>query len=205
MVVVIGTNSGFVTTAPTVDPAHLNFVVDGRALVTLDTSPETAGKITEMGWWCDTASQESNFEIGLYAADGATVPGEAGTLLYVDTINAKGTTAGWKSVAVDWEIDPSTDYWLGVQLDNVATSTNTNYASTNGKGYDLKTAQTTLTNPFGGGAIANSNYAIAIYAVWEAAVVGPANLKSVNAVTTANIKSINAVLIANVKSINAVA
>ena len=35
--------------------------------------------------------------------------------------------------------------------------------------------------------------------------VGPANLKSVNAVTTANIKSINAVLIGDVKSINAIA
>jgi len=170
MAVVLGTNSGFVTVAPTSDPgAFYAPEIDDNAFVTKDTSPETAIKITEIGWWCDNATEEANFEVGLYAADGEVVPGEAGTLLYSDTTNAKGTTAGWKSVAVDWEISGNTVYWLGVQLDNTATATATNHDTNFGSGNDFLAASIeTLPNPFGGGALSNANGKTTLYAVWEA-------------------------------------
>ncbi|MBU0894038.1 MAG: hypothetical protein KKB88_01195 [Nanoarchaeota archaeon] len=164
---VLGTNSGFVTTAPTDDPAAFGETMDDTAKVTKAISPATAVKITEIGWWCDTATEESNFEVGLYAANGAVVPGEAGTLLYSDTTNAKGIDTGWKSVSVDWVISPNTVYWLGVQVDDTATITNTNFAVITSS-IDGINAQTSLPNPFGGGSFTN-NRMYGFYAVWEAA------------------------------------
>ena len=167
MALVLGTNCGFVTTAPTSDPTALETQIDNFARVTKDISPAAAVKITEIGWYCSNATQESNFEVGLYAADGAVVPGEAGTLLEVARTNAKGTGAGWKTVTVDWTISPSTSYWLGVQLDNTATNTLIDVATTGGLGWDVVTVST-LPNPFGGG-VFTENFIVAIYAVWEAA------------------------------------
>ena len=171
MALVLGTNFGFCAVAPTADPAEaVNGAADNAAIVQKDTSPATAAKIVEMGWWCDNATLDDvNFELGLYAADGGVVPGEAGTRLFVSATNAKGTTAGWKTAVVDWAIDPSTDYWLGLQLDDTTTATNIDTASTGGPGFDLLGTQTTLPNPFGGGAILDADGMVAIYAVWEAA------------------------------------
>lgn len=172
MALVLGTNCGFVTVAPSADPGGTDFGIDARSAVTKDTSPATAAKITEIGWYCDNATEEANFELGLYAANGATVPGEAGTRLQVAAVNAKGTGVGWKKATVDWTISPSTAYWLGAQLDDTPTATNTNYAASAGGGYDWRAGQTALTDPYAGGALADVDGMIAIYAVWEAASGG---------------------------------
>lgn len=202
MTVVLGTNAGFVTVAPTTDPASAQTVtIDTTARVVKDTSPSTAVKITEVGWWCDNATEESNFEVGLYAADGAVVPGEAGTRLFVSATNAKGTTSGWKVVSsLNWTISGSTAYWIGVQVDDTATATITDNRTSAGSGYDSLASQTTLPNPFGGGAILDIDGILAFYAVWEAA--SSSNIKSYNTNVKANIKSIDTNLIANVKSLD---
>ena len=172
MALVLGTNCGFVTVAPTGYPAAGGgTTADGRKMVFKDTSPATAIKVIEMGWRTGDATEVANFEVGLYAADGAS--GEAGTRLYVDDTNAKGTTSGWKVVTgLDWGISPSTIYWLAVQLDDTATSTYINRESSGGAGYDIAT-DTTLTDPFGGGALSDSDGILAIYAVYEAAPPAP--------------------------------
>jgi hypothetical protein len=201
MAVTLGTNSGFVTTAPTADPAGTNFTIDGVAVSTKHTSPEGNNVITEFGWWCDTASEASNYEIGLYAADGATVPGEAGTRLQYSATQAKGTNAGWKVVTgLNWSISASTVYWLAVQLDNVTTTTSANRNTSGGAGYDVRATQTTLSDPFGGGTLSSATIAVAIYAVTVAA--GPAKLKTWNGLATAKIKTIDGLVIAKVKTIN---
>jgi len=162
----VGTNAGFVTVAPTSDPEGTTFgIVNGLAFVFKDTSPSNSIKITEIGWWCDNAVDEANFEVGLYSADGVVVPNEAGTRLFVDTTNAKGTDAGWKTVAVDWDIDSNTDYWLGFQSDGTE-NTYANRFTTGGGGIDWL-AESTLPNPFGGGALAGVNNKLAIYALVE--------------------------------------
>lgn len=81
---------------------------------------------------------------------------------------------------------------------------NDSVTTTGGAGSDKAESGTgsTGTGTFGMAAVEEW---VAVTVVIEAAVAAPANLKSVNAVTTANIKSINAVLIANVKSVNAIA
>jgi len=171
MAVVLGTNSGFVSVAPVDDPAGLNQEADNKAHVTKHTSPATSNKITEMGWYCDNATEEANFEVGLYAADGAVVPGEAGTRLYVSAVNAKSTTLGWKRVTVDWDIDPATIYWLGLQVDDSTTTTNINYGSVTGNGRDSRTLAS-LPDPFDGGALIDAVGMVTIYALWESASTG---------------------------------
>lgn len=173
MTVVLGTSGGFVTVAPTADPdgGGSPSAIDGGSRVTRDTSPSTAGKIIEVGWWCDTASEEANFEVGLYAADGATLPGEAGTLIHHSTTNAKGTDAGWKRVTVDWAISASTTYWIGLQVDSTATNTLINFESSGGAGFDIRSSVSTLPNPYGGGTLTDSDGVIALYALWEEAEV----------------------------------
>ncbi len=170
MALALGTNCGFVTTAPTADPVGASLqVMDARSCVLQDTSASNAAKIVEIGWWANEATEASNFEVGLYAADGVVVPGEAGTLLQVARTNAKGTGAGWKVVTVDWSISPSTSYWLAVQLDNTTTTTNIDADLTSGNGIDfLPATQTTLNDPFGGGALGDSSAMLAVYAVWQA-------------------------------------
>ncbi len=169
MALVLGTNCGFVTVAPTSNPSGVNLTIDNNAFTTKDTSPATAAKITEIGWWCDSSTPEVNFEVGLYAADGVVVPGEAGTRLHVDTTNAKGTTSGWKRVTgLNWAISASTAYWLAVQLDNTNT-TNTNFGPSGGGGRDKISPATSLPNPFGGGGLDDNDGIITIYVVWEAA------------------------------------
>lgn len=167
MAVSLGVNSGFVTERPVVDPGGTGNGTDGVSRVTQHVTPTGTIKIIEMGWYCDNATQESNFEVGIYAADGAVVPGEAGTLLFASQTNAKGTDAGWKVVTgLNWDLNPETNYWLAIQVDDTATQTNVDGASVGGLGQDFKGA-TTLTNPHDGGALLDSDGMLAIYALIE--------------------------------------
>ena len=171
MVVVIGTNAGFVTVSPTTDPEGAStLTLDDVSTVIRDTSPATAAKIIEIGWYCENATEAANFEVGLYAADGASVPGEAGTLLHVERTHAKGTDAGWKTATVDWEIDGSTDYWIAVQIDNTTTGTKVDIGVADNP-RDSITNSSTLPDPFGGGAF-SSTVTVAFYALWEVGVAG---------------------------------
>lgn len=172
MALVIGTNCGFVTAAPTTDPAGTNFAVDNWSTVGKFISPADATAITEIGWYCDTPSEAADFTVALYAADGAVVPGEAGTRLQLSGAFVKGTGAGWKAATgLNWPISPNTAYWLAWQLPDVVTTTNGNYAGSGGAGIDrINTAS--LPNPYGGGALAVATGILGIYAVYTAA--GPA-------------------------------
>ena len=171
---------GFVTSAPTADPGAANIIADDTINVVSDTTPAGAARITEIGWYCDGASEEANFMVGLYASDGTVVPGEAGTLLYSDTTNAKGTDAGWKVVSVDWEISENTRYWIAITMDATATDTSTNRGLSGGSGRDARSGLHEFTNPFGGGALLDADGTVSIYAVYEEgtpSASNPGNIK----------------------------
>lgn len=167
MALVIGTNCGFCLSAPSADPAETGQTVDSNLAVGKFTSPSDAATITEIGWYAANASEEANWEAALYAADGGVVPGEAGTRLQLAATNAKGTTEGWKAcTGLSWTISGSTDYWLGIQLDNTATATAIDRNVAGGAGYDFIFAATAAPNPAGGGALTDADGLIAIYAVY---------------------------------------
>lgn len=161
MAVVLGTSSGFVTVAPTNDPTGTDVVIDGASVVTKDTSPATANlKIVEVGWYRGSGTNTANFEIALYAESA----GIAATRLFVDATNSSNVQ-GWIRTTVDWPISSSTAYWLGLQMDAHSGSSNVDSTTPGGAGIDRQTTQTTLNDPYGGGAVADASGMYAIYAL----------------------------------------
>lgn len=170
MALTLNTNVGFVTTAPTADPVGSNTTSDGSAFVVKDTAPAGAVKITAVGWYKGSGSTSSNTQVGLYAADGATVPGEAGTRLQVTSDQGSGTSAGWINfTGLNWPVTAGTAYWLGMQQDSHTGSSTIDSATSGGSGIDSRSSQTALPNPFGGGALADADGMYAIYAVYQKA------------------------------------
>ena len=159
MAVVLGTSSGFVIVSPTADPAGTNTVIDGASVVTKDTSPVGSIKITEIGWYRESGTNAANFEIALYSE----VSGVASARLFVDATNSS-TSSGWIVTAVDWAISENTAYWLAVQMDAHTGSSNIDTNVSGGAGIDRLTGQTTLNNPYGGGAVLDADGMYAIYA-----------------------------------------
>jgi len=163
MALVLGTNCGFVSSAPTVDPAEgSTVIVDWKQFSIKDTSPSGDYRITEIGWWCDSATKESNFEVGLYSDNS----GEPDERLFVDTVNAKGTTAGWKTASVNWTLDSSTTYWIAIQLDNTSTATRTNIGAASSGEYRDRNIRSDLSDPWGTSGTDLDRLG-AIYAVYE--------------------------------------
>lgn len=160
MAVTLGTDSGFVTTAPTADPAGSNTVIDGASVVTKHTSPEHAVSISQIGWYRGSGTNGSNFEVGLYSE----AAGIADARLNVAATNSS-TSSGWITVSVNWSISGSTNYWLALQMDAHTGSSNVDSGTTGGAGYDRLTSQTTLNDPYGGGAVDSATGLYAIYAL----------------------------------------
>lgn len=177
MAVELGVSSGFVIDAPTVDPAGTNSTIDGSSVVTKHTSPEGAIAITEIGWYKGSGTNPANFEIALYEESG----GIATTRLFVDATNTSALT-GWVSVAVDWAISANTNYWLGLQMDAHSGSSTVDTATTGGVGSDLRQTQSSLLDPYGGGAVLSATGMYAIYAKVSIARDVPIGLGDVSVV-----------------------
>lgn len=162
MALVEGTNCGFVLAAPTGDPDVLNVNADTFTLAGKYTSPANATKITEIGWYCDNATEAADAEVGIYAND--AVDNEPGALIG-KAVFAKGTSSGWKKATVDIAISPETIYWLAFQVDDTATTTQGNYVTESGR-IGRKENQTTLPEPWGD---SNTNWdnRLCVYAVYE--------------------------------------
>ena len=150
MALVLGTNCGFVTTAPTSDPdSGTRHTIDRRSTAIKDTSPVGATKIIEIGWWCRNETAEGNFEVGIYDHDSGNdkpdnlLTGESRT-------NAKGTTIGWKVVTgLNITISPETTYWIAVQLDAISGDTDTDLGvASSGREY-TDDFNSTLADPWG--------------------------------------------------------
>jgi len=166
MALTVGTNCGFITVSPTDDPAGMTWQLDTVTGATRDVVPAGKNAITEVGWYCDNATQEANFEIGLYSHDSDN--NKPDTLLFSTTTNAKGTGAGWKKVEVSWSVTPEETYWIVVQLDDTATTTNTNLAGSNAAYWYANISPTsTLPSPWGAGNAGQQNYSYGVYALVE--------------------------------------
>jgi len=158
-----GTNCGFVTTAPTADPTGTGTrTIDNYKRSTQDTTPSSPLTVTEVGWWCDNATDAGTFEMGIYTDSG----GAPSDRLYVSTGNAKGTTAGWKVISgLSWTLEASTTYWIALALTDTTTATNIDYGT--GTQYAYQSGETTLPDPYGSTSY-SSGQCLAIYALLEA-------------------------------------
>ena len=163
MAVTLGTSSGFVTVAPSANPsAGGQPDIDGSSVVTKDTSPSTPMRITSIGWYKGASTNTANWQIALYS-DNA---GVADVRLEIEATNST-SSAGWVSRSVNWTISPSTAYWLGLQMDAHVGVTGIGRDTSGGAGFDIRTGQTALNNPYGGGAVAQPAGLAAIYALVE--------------------------------------
>jgi len=161
--IVKGTNAGFVTATPSGDPVATSGEMDGFAIAQKHTSPADADTIIEIGWYVDNPTPDTNYEVGIYSHDG--VGDQPENRLGVDATNAKGTDAGWKTVTgLNIDIDPSTIYWIALQVDNMAEQTNTNYAADGGERMAYKTSATELPDPWSN--TGNLGRIYAFYAVY---------------------------------------
>ncbi len=174
MALVLGTNCGFVTVAPTSDPDDGNITIDDKAFAQKHTTPVGITRVTEIGWWCNTATPDVNFEAGIYDHDSGVDEPDL-VVGSISTTNAKGTTLGWKRVTgLNIPVDTETEYWIAIQLDNT-TSTGTNRGFDSIK-YAIKNSATSLPSPWDGDA--DSNFGpIALYAVVEGAAPAGTNMK----------------------------
>ena len=128
MALTLGTNCGFVTAAPSADPEGFAGTIDVKCFALKVTAPAGATAITEIGWYCDNATEAADYDVGIYSHNaGSDIP-DAKLASSGDV--AKGTTAGWKTAAVACAVTAGTVYWLAVVLDNTATTTNMNYGGT---------------------------------------------------------------------------
>jgi len=165
MALVVGTNCGLCASAPSADPAGSNYIIDnyGRSVkIAVGATPIT---INEIGWWCDTATEAANFEVGIYSHNAGT--DKPDSLLEVSRTNAKGTSAGWKKRGgLSWSLSANTTYWLAVQCDDTATTTNVNYGSITGQRYSYNTNMVTLPDTWTDTGT-SSNTMLSIYGVYE--------------------------------------
>lgn len=128
MALALGTNCGFVTEAPAGDPEGSVFACDAKSQALDDVSPAGAVRVTEIGWYCDNATEAADFDVGIYTDEGGDIP--VTVVGSLSKNNAKGTGAGWKSVVgLNILISAETKYWLAWQCDNTSTTTNLNYKS----------------------------------------------------------------------------
>ncbi len=167
MALVLGTNCGFVTVAPVADPSgSFGWTLDNISYALKDTSPIGAGKITEIGWWCDNSTEAANFDVGIYTHNVGDNNPEA-VVGSISADNAKGTTAGWKKVTgLNIAITAGNIYWIAVQLDNTFTATTVDTTNSAGDKQDFKNAQTELPSPWGA-SDGTAERIMAFYAVWE--------------------------------------
>ena len=174
MALILGVNCGFVTVAPVGDPDAISTAAnDDRCIAIKHASPPTAVKVTEIGWYTPSATEEADYEVGIYNSVG-TEPGLIVAGKSAPT--AKGTGTGWKVVTgLNITISPSTDYWLAVQLDDTLTFTAIDYNGSGGSGRArLDPPQTELPADWGASDSRDTNAKMAIYAVWKAVEEPPA-------------------------------
>ena len=178
MALVLGTNCGFVTVAPSADPdGSVTIIIDRESNALEHTSPAGNNQVTEIGWYAQNATEAANFEVGIYTDNDTDSEPEA-VVGSLNRTNAKGTTAGWKVVTgLSIPLDASTKYWIAFQLDNTTTASRTDNNNSGGQGQVVKASQTTLPSPWGASFMKNANAKISIYAKVEEVAPGGPNPK----------------------------
>jgi len=145
--VVDGTSAGFVTVAPTDNPAGSGGPLDTYSAATKFTAPASGGTISSMGWWCDNATEADEYQLGIYSHDAGN--NKPNLLLASSGDMAKGTTAGWKTGTVAYGFTGNTVYWLAAQLDDTATVTNIDYTTNASYKEDYRGSSTELLATWG--------------------------------------------------------
>jgi len=170
MALVIGTNCGFVTVAPTTNPDVGGLPIDYYARATKFTSPVGEQTITEMGWFLNgnPGDPGEEWQLGIYNDNG----GKPGTLLASAT-GIIGVAATWQvASSFEYVVASETDYWLAAVQAASSPQTDCAWFETGGDDYSLDLNTDTLANPW---VEASSGvYLMGIYAKYGGSSVAPA-------------------------------
>ena len=167
MSLVVGTNIGFLEAHQSDDPAGSVIEIHDRMLAQLETSPATATRVTEINWYCNSASEEANFEVAIYSDDGTDEPNVI--VGAKDAMNAKGTGIGWKrAVGLNIVISSSTAYWMAIQVDDTPIAdTDMDWDTTGVLDLSLTLGVATLPADWGASTVNYSGRTAAIQAIWD--------------------------------------
>ena len=166
-----GTNAGFVSSAPVDDPVggSSDLGIDTFARACKFTSPVGSNTLTSIGWWSSRATEEADFQVGIYSHDADNnLPN---VLLASSGDIAKGTSGGWIKATVNYSLTTSTVYWLAVQCDDTATTTNIDRTDTAGYKAERKNTQTSLPALWGTSQ-STGEILLAIYGLTQIVVAG---------------------------------
>jgi len=166
--VVLGTNAGFVTEAPTEDPGGLSEAnINEIAYAVKDVAPVGAVKIIEIGWYCSLSAGVADTTVGIYTHN--ISDDEPEELLGSATLSTGGAE-GWKvATGLDIPITPGNTYWIAAQCDDATPENTVDFSMATAR-IAYKSGQTDLTNPWGTTDSFYTNIIVAIYAVVEIAV-----------------------------------
>lgn len=171
------TNSGFLTAAPTVDPAGTNATIDDHRYATKVTSPADMGTVTSLGAWLEliTVGVDVGGEFAVYEDDAGG--SEPGTRIGSAAAFTTGTSNGFKAVTgLSIALDPSTVYWLAVQVDDSAGGWRINIATSGFAGSaTVQTGETALPDPWGTSDGTDADNLANIFAVYTPAAGGSGN------------------------------
>jgi len=171
MALVIGTNCGFVSAAPTADPGEIETTIDNRCWVCKFTTPVGCTNITELGFYVMSIYHESaDYSIALYTHNsGADGPDAVVGTIHTGNVTT-ATTPGWyKYSGLSISVSAETVYWIGVGVeDTTSGSTNTQKAASGSSrlGYHDEN-NGVLTDPWGAWT-ATDTVPFAFYALYGA-------------------------------------
>lgn len=166
MALTLGTNAGFVTEAPTVDPAASGGNLQGNSWAVKDTSPSDAEEITEIGWWLDNDPTNGYlYDIAVYADDGGADP--AARIFTQTGIDLGAAANQWVAITgLSISITGSTAYWLAIYgQDNEAVDPILNFFASGGAGYAVKDSGG-LPDPWGSSFATDADGIVGIYAIY---------------------------------------
>lgn len=161
--VVLGTNAGFVTEAPTGNLIG-GTQIDKHTQGHFDTAPSD-GTVSEIGFWVDSLTENAEAQVGLYA-DNSNNPG---SLIWNSSIEVMTSgTDFWYSFEVpDIEISNGVKYWIMVFVNDTSTTSYTDIDALPGHKFGYFTDVDGITDPFEGFGW-SGEYVASFYAVYGA-------------------------------------
>ena len=174
-----GVNCGFVSTAPTADPAASSAPAQGRHIMVKFTSPAGSNKATELGWWLENVPTDFQWEMAIYTHDGGTdLPDVILGSKITDT--ADGGADRWVTGAVDIVLVASTTYWLVIATELIG-GPDYNFQTTGGVKLGVESGNAApLDDPYTGSPSTFADHLAALYAQFEAVGEAAPPLKRFN-------------------------
>lgn len=169
MAVALGTNSGFVSAAPSADPATTDGQVGAYAIAQKDTSPAGTNKVTALGWYqANAGNSESDYSCGIYSHDAGNDRPNALIATQSSGQSVPVNTEEWLSyTGLNISLTASTTYWIAATAEDVASDCKTDYSTTGDM--DYKSGGPPLPSPWGSSS-GSLDRVYSIYALYEAAV-----------------------------------